>query len=133
MAARFEVARRIGDVVYEPYSPQKLGRVIEVKGSDKDPYQQEVLVHWKSGDIEWRKGTRVLRLEDLIEDHERKLDGHKTRLVGMLGFPPELSKDVHTEHCCMLHGCKYGNEDCPVALRTKRQSYPCERCQANDV
>ena len=32
--------------------------------------------------------------------------------------------DVHTEHCCAEHGCKYGEEDfCPVWLGYKRQSY----------
>lgn len=38
------------------------------------------------------------------------------------------NKDVHTEHCCVLHGCKYGDEDCPVATATKHQSYLCESC-----
>jgi len=36
---------------------------------------------------------------------------------------------VHTEHCCVLHGCKYGDgENCPVESRRKRQSFPCEDC-----
>ena len=35
-----------------------------------------------------------------------------------------IKKDVHTEHCCAEHGCKYGEEDfCPVWLGYKRQSY----------
>ena len=21
---------------------------------------------------------------------------------------------VHRTHCCILHGCKYGDDDCPV-------------------
>lgn len=37
-------------------------------------------------------------------------------------------KDVHTGHCCALHGCKYGNDQCPVELGTKIQQYPCEVC-----
>lgn len=36
---------------------------------------------------------------------------------------------VHTEHCCVVHGCKYGHEDCPVANGQKDQSYPCEECE----
>lgn len=35
---------------------------------------------------------------------------------------------VHTQHCCVQHGCKYGHADCPVATRQKVQSYPCEYC-----
>jgi hypothetical protein len=36
-------------------------------------------------------------------------------------------KDVHTEHCCKWHGCKYGNKDCTV-IKGAAQSYPCEFC-----
>ena len=37
-------------------------------------------------------------------------------------------KNVHTEHCCKFHGCKYGEDDCPVANKKQKQSYPCEFC-----
>lgn len=35
---------------------------------------------------------------------------------------------VHQEHCCASHGCKYGEDDCPVYTGELRQSYPCEQC-----
>jgi len=35
---------------------------------------------------------------------------------------------VHVEHCCSIHGCKYGDRDCPVKLGNKKQAYPCEWC-----
>lgn len=38
------------------------------------------------------------------------------------------SKDVHTEHCCARHGCKYGEENCTVVTGKKKQSFPCETC-----
>jgi len=37
-------------------------------------------------------------------------------------------KCVHTEHCCVIHGCKYGQDDCPVINDIKIQSFPCEDC-----
>lgn len=38
-------------------------------------------------------------------------------------------KNVHTEHCCIEHGCKYGeNSYCPVVNGFQKQSYPCEQC-----
>lgn len=37
-------------------------------------------------------------------------------------------KDVHTEHCCVIHGCKYGDDGCTVYSGEKEQSYPCEHC-----
>lgn len=39
--------------------------------------------------------------------------------------------DVHTEHCCARHGCKYSYRDdreCTVADRGVYQSGPCEYC-----
>ena len=38
-------------------------------------------------------------------------------------------KDVHTEHCCDKHGCKYGNDDCTVTTGRARQSHRCEDCE----
>jgi hypothetical protein len=41
-------------------------------------------------------------------------------------------KDAHTEHCCAVHGCKYGDEDCTVFIAAKKQEYiqsfPCIEC-----
>jgi len=43
-------------------------------------------------------------------------------------------KDVHTEHCCVLHGCKYGkNAFCTVVTRQADQSYICESCQNDGI
>lgn len=39
-----------------------------------------------------------------------------------------MMKNSHTEHCCVTHGCKYGDEKCPVWLGIQRQSFPCEDC-----
>lgn len=39
-----------------------------------------------------------------------------------------MIRDVHTQHCCKFHGCKYGEEDCPVTTGQKSQQFPCEFC-----
>lgn len=40
---------------------------------------------------------------------------------------------VHSSHCCPVHGCKYGDEHCPVATGQRAPSYPlnngCEGCE----
>lgn len=36
---------------------------------------------------------------------------------------PVAEKDVHTEHCCLTCGCKYGSETCTVITEQKSQSY----------
>lgn len=40
----------------------------------------------------------------------------------------KLKWGVHETHCCVLHGCKYGEEDCPVVLKQTKQRYTCESC-----
>jgi hypothetical protein len=35
---------------------------------------------------------------------------------------------VHKTHCCLSHGCKYGDENCPVELGHVVQDYECESC-----
>jgi hypothetical protein len=38
------------------------------------------------------------------------------------------NRDVHTEHCCKKHGCKYNDKTCTVTTGKKIQSDPCEEC-----
>jgi len=39
---------------------------------------------------------------------------------------------VHETHCCVEHGCKYGDEDCPVVIGLIKQKYFCQDCNPND-
>lgn len=41
----------------------------------------------------------------------------------------EEIKDVHTEHCCIIHGCKYNDPNCTVITEKAPQTYPCEDCE----
>lgn len=57
------------------------------------------------------------------------------RREALFFVPPAIdedNKDVHTEHCCIYHGCKYGDYDCVVWRGYKPQSYPCETCHHGD-
>lgn len=40
---------------------------------------------------------------------------------------------VHVTHCCLMHGCKYGDVDCPVVIKTHRQRYSCEICENQEI
>ena len=44
-----------------------------------------------------------------------------------------MSIGTHQSHCCVKHGCKYGDEDCPVVLKLIKQSYPCEYCHNEGI
>lgn len=67
---------------------------------------------------------------DLTEKNKIKIEKRKDdKLETPLKKLNELkTKNVHTEHCCFEHGCKYGEDDCPVATGLQKQSYPCEAC-----
>lgn len=41
-------------------------------------------------------------------------------------------RGTHITHCCVLHGCKYGDSDCPVATEDAVQEYACEWCPTED-
>ena len=45
---------------------------------------------------------------------------------------PTKQWGVHATHCCTVHGCKYGHEDCPVEMGLVKQEYPCESCSDGD-
>jgi hypothetical protein len=36
--------------------------------------------------------------------------------------------DAHDTHCCIEHGCKYGDEDCPIENAVRKQQCFCESC-----
>lgn len=40
---------------------------------------------------------------------------------------------VHVTHCCVYHGCKYGDSDCPVESRLVKQDDICEHCEEDDI
>jgi len=46
---------------------------------------------------------------------------------------PKENWGVHESHCCKFHGCKYGDEDCPVVLQLVEVKYSCEDCNGDDT
>jgi hypothetical protein len=42
--------------------------------------------------------------------------------------PEEIRRRTHITHCCILHGCKYGDVNCVVVTRQEKQAYTCEDC-----
>lgn len=59
------------------------------------------------------------------------IDGRRRqrRLLDIWAGRKAVEGDVHTSHCCEKHGCKYGDEACPVAMKVSPQEYLCEECE----
>lgn len=45
-----------------------------------------------------------------------------------LYLKPKDTTGVHRTHCCVKHGCKYGDKCCPVVNNEVEQDYLCEEC-----
>lgn len=41
---------------------------------------------------------------------------------------PDDPNGTHRTHCCKIHRCKYGADECPVARGLVIQAYLCEQC-----
>lgn len=51
------------------------------------------------------------------------------------GYTTSISEEqwgVHRTHCCIVHGCKYMDDDCPVVLGIIKQDYECEFCKDDE-
>jgi hypothetical protein len=80
-------------------------------------------------------GSAILHKTTVVGWQEILLSRHDLEFIKNIALPlriftpgPESEKDVHTEHCCVIHGCKYGSANCPVEAKTKNQSHACESC-----
>ena len=40
---------------------------------------------------------------------------------------------VHRTHCCIKHGCKYNDKDCPVVSGEIKQDYLCQDCRIDNI
>jgi hypothetical protein len=66
-------------------------------------------------------------IETTIEQNKRHAEINKAVKEGRTTIPPD-HWGVHETHCCERTGCKYGADDCPVAIGLTKQTYHCEFC-----
>lgn len=70
----------------------------------------------------------ITKLIQAIKDRRQEIQNEAEKKKVKTETKEDNTKDVHTEHCCLKHGCKYGDEDCSVATGYLKQSHPCESC-----
>ena len=39
----------------------------------------------------------------------------------------------HAYNCCIVHGCKYGDNNCPVTIGIIRQKHICATCSSEGM
>lgn len=77
-------------------------------------------------EVRLEEATRYETLEAAQEEAEC--------LWGVSGIVHDriVNVGIHETHCCIHHGCKYGDDDCPVVSGETQQLYPCEECREED-
>lgn len=40
---------------------------------------------------------------------------------------------THVTHCCLRHGCKYSEEECPVETGVNEQEFACPYCTSSST
>jgi hypothetical protein len=45
----------------------------------------------------------------------------------------DIDVGVHQSHCCAIHGCKYGEDDCPVVTKKIIQDHICVDCEDDNI
>ena len=98
---------RVGDTVLIAGggSSRVFGRIILIDGTN-------LKVQWPGG-VDWRAAHEL--------EHHPMTSDRKHR--------PQVTRDVvHAAHCCPVHGCKYGFENCGVLAGRVEADGSCERC-----
>lgn len=87
-----------------------------------------------AGTAEYTRGERTAArkvLERIAEINTQYRAAKQQKEAEPVEQPQET--DVHTEHCCSIHGCKYAcGSSCTVESGAKKQSFPCEQCDDED-
>ena len=68
-----------------------------------------------------------------IDSELLKIAADKQQEIFVVPQAAEHQKNFHSEHCCIEHGCKYGDDFCPVYLGIQTQSFRCEDCGGDEM
>ena len=76
---------KIGTYVYLPYKPQTIGKIIKIEKFHGKSTFPDVDVQWTKPDKQGKSITRIWaiqlqNIENLIADHEKKLETHRKNL-----------------------------------------------------
>ena len=68
--------------------------------------------------------------EDKVDEDEAIEIYNEERETWLDYYVVEAREGVHKTHCCVKHGCKYNEDDCPVVNDRIKQTYNCPECKS---
>jgi len=118
------------DVISSPakrrYKAKILAEMIEHNHILWEPMMKELRMLWSDTQIQ-----RLINCMDefhCTKDWEIPAERYAADAKAKQYAKDHPGSGTHITHCCIHHGCKYGDEDCPVAQGKVRQEFPCEQC-----
>ena len=99
----------VGDTVKFEAEPQNIRTGVVIGINDED-----ARIKPEDSVVTWSVRVRDLTLVKKAAAETNKVDKSKW--------------GVHEAHCCYIHGCKYGDPDCPVANGLTKQRFLCMDC-----
>ena len=70
------------------------------------------VIKFDNGSYNQGNGHEVRLVEATRYETHQEAEAKTAELCGVLKI---MNVAVHETHCCVDHGCKYGDHDCPVA------------------
>jgi len=75
------------------------------------------------------EGERLVRSME-----EKKMVEEAMETLKQAKLEGSINKEgTHRTHCCVAHGCKYNDRDCPVETGKIKQDYTCEYCSQDGI
>lgn len=78
------------------------------------------VIKFDNGSYNQGNGHEVRLVEATRYETHQEAEAKTAELCGVLKI---MNVAVHETHCCVDHGCKYGDHDCPVASGEVEQKY----------
>lgn len=95
--------------------------------NQKETYRVYTLLHGGKW-VTLCSGRQTTDANSLLEAGQNHLQAATALLKSLQETANLNKKDVHTEHCCVEHGCKYSDVTCTVTTGKAPASHPCEWC-----
>lgn len=82
------------------------------------------------GGLHGLRGVIEIMEEDDVNEDEAYEIYEEERESWLDYYVVEAKWDIHATHCCVRHGCKYNEDDCPVVNDKIKQTYNCPKCNS---